>query len=182
MLAENIIDVVSKFTGNNNEPSGKVEIYILKSMWVMMLSEFEGRIKELVESHIDDVKKLDINDIHICLLLQHFSSDKDGGMNVKDVISVFKKNPKDISYGKFTQDYKPKYKFKPIEKLFNTLGVFFSDSEETTLKKLDSIASTRDSIAHGDSNVAITKNELVERINDLREIFTLLENKLKAHK
>ncbi len=178
MLAENITDVVSKFTGENNEPSGEVEAYILKSMWVMMLSEFEGNIKDLVELHIDNVKKLDINEIHICLLLQHFLSDKEGRMNVKDVISVFKKDPQKISYSKFTRDYKPKYKFKPIEKLFNSLGVFFSDSDERMLKKLDGIASTRDSIAHGDRSVAITKQELVDRIDDLREIFTLLEKKL----
>lgn len=178
--AQNIIDIVSQFRGTNSEPSNECEIYILKSMWIMMLSEFEGSIKDLVESHIDAVKRQNINDIHICLLLQHFHSKPEENITINNIISVYKKDPNEINYRNFTRDYKAKYKSNPVEKLFNTLGVFFSPSEITKLKMLDGIASTRDSIAHGDTNVQITKRELEERLSDLQEIFSLLEKKLKS--
>jgi len=176
--AQNIIDIVSQFRGTNSEPANASEFYILKSMWIMMLSEFEGSIKDIVESHIDNIKRQNINDIHICLLLQHFYSNSEENISISNIVSVYKKDPNEINYRNFTRDYKPKYKSSSVEKLFNTLGVFFSSSEITKLKMLDGIASTRDSIAHGDTNVQITKRELEDRLSDLQVVFSLLESKL----
>jgi hypothetical protein len=178
--AQNIISIVNQFEGANSEPSNDLEFYILKSMWIMMLSEFEGSVKDLVESHIDNVKKKNINDIHICLLLQNFYSKDEENITIGNVTSVYKKDPNAISYRNFTKDYKAKYKAASVEKLFNTLGVFFSPSEITKLKMLDGIASTRDSIAHGDSGVQITKKELEERLDDLKAVFNMLEGKLTS--
>ncbi|NQY37848.1 MAG: hypothetical protein HRT37_23425 [Alteromonadaceae bacterium] len=180
MIAQNIITIVNQFEGENSEPSNESEFYILKSMWIMMLSEFEGSIKDLVESHIDHVKEQNISDIHVCLLLQNFYSNSNENITISNVITVYKKDPSKISYRNFTRDYKPKYKTEAVEKLFNTLGVFFSPSEITTLKMLDGIASTRDSIAHGDTNVQITKRELEDRLSDLQVVFHLLESKLRT--
>jgi len=178
--AQNIVNIVNQFQGANSEPSNESEFYILKSMWIMMLSEFEGSIKDLVESYIDDVKKENINDIHICLLLQHFYSKSEKNISISNVVTVYKKNPSEINYKNFTRDYKPKYKSDAVEKLFNTLGIFFSPPELSKLKMLDGIASTRDSIAHGDTNVQITKKELEERLSDLQAVFSLLESKLMS--
>ena len=175
---ENITSIVNQFTGRDGEPGDQKEIYILKSMWVMMLSEFEGSIKDLVESYIDRVKKLNIEQIHICLLLQNFYSKYEENITINNVISVYQKNPNDISYLNFTRDYKPKYKSSSVQKLFNSLGIFFSSEEYTSLQKLNGIASTRDSIAHGDNNVEITKRELERELLVIENIFSMLESKL----
>jgi len=177
---QNIINIVNQFKGENSEPSNESEFYILKAMWIMMLSEFEGSLKDLVESHIDDVKKKNINDIHICLLLQNFYLKSEENISIGKVVNAYKKDPREINYKNFTRDYKPKYKSNAVEKLFNTLGIFFLPSEITELKMLDGIASTRDSIAHGDTNVQITKKELEERLSDLQTVFSLLERKLMS--
>lgn len=176
---ENITSIVNQFTGRDGEPGDQKEIYILKSMWVMMLSEFEGSIKDLVESYIDRVKKLNIEQIHICLLLQHFHSQSGENITINNVMSVYKRNPNDISYLNFTREKKPKYKSHSVQKLFNSLGIFFSSEENTSLKKLDGIASTRDSIAHGDNNVEITKKELEQELLVIENIFSMLESKLE---
>lgn len=175
---ENIASIINQFTGRDGEPSNKKESYILKAMWVMMLSEFEGSIKDLVESYIDRVKQLNIEQIHICLLLQHFYSKSEENITINNVMSVYKKNPNDISYLNFTRDYKPKYKSASVQKLFNSLGIFFSPEENTSLQMLDGIASTRDSIAHGDNNVQITKTELERSLLVIKSIFNMLESKL----
>ena len=175
---EIIVDVISIFDGRDGEPSNSSQIYILKSMWIMMLSEFEGSIKDLVELYIDRIKGKNISDIHICLLLQNFHAKSKDNITINNVISSYKKNPRDINYANFTRDYKAKYKSSSVEKLFNTLGIFFSPQELIKLKMLDGIASTRDSIAHGDTNVQITKIELEERLNDLKDVFLTLKQKL----
>lgn len=175
---ENITSIVNQFTGRDGEPSNEKERYILKAMWVMMLSEFEGSIKDLVESYIDRVKQLDIEQIHICLLLQHFYSKSEDNIKISNVISVYKKDPNEISYLHFTRDYKPKYKSASVQKLFNSLGIFFSSEERTSLQLLDGVASTRDSIAHGDNNVQITKTELEGSLLIIKNIFNMLESKL----
>ncbi|TXL02634.1 hypothetical protein BMR09_16480, partial [Methylococcaceae bacterium CS3] len=82
---ENITSIVNNFTGRDDEPGNQEEIYILRSMWVMMLSEFEGSIKDLVESYIDRVKKLNIEQIHICLLLQNFYSKYEENITINNV-------------------------------------------------------------------------------------------------
>lgn len=175
---QRILNVVSTFTGRDGEPTGDVENYILKSMWLMMLSEFEASIKTKVESYIDQIKKKDISDIHVCLLTRHFFGNKNEELTLKKIISFYKKNPNDISYRHFTQDRVPKYKFDAIQNLFNNLGIFFNEDDVSILKELDSIASTRDSIAHGDTNVQITKNELENKLHSLQKIIKLLNDKL----
>ena len=57
---KNIQKILKDFTGKNGEPKYEKELYILKSMWVMMLSEFEGIIKDIIEHHIDNIKKIPI--------------------------------------------------------------------------------------------------------------------------
>jgi hypothetical protein len=99
---------------------------------------------------------------------------------LQDILAVHKKDVKDITYKHFTRDNKPKYKLNPVERLFNTLGVFFTDSELSQLRVLDAVASTRDSIAHGDAGVQITKKELIERIKEIESAFILLKSKLKT--
>ncbi|MBU3924337.1 hypothetical protein KJ854_00190 [Patescibacteria group bacterium] len=66
------------FTGKNGEPKNDKELYVLKSMWVMMCAEFEGSLKDLVENYIDFVKrKKNIKDMHVCFLLQNFYGNKE---------------------------------------------------------------------------------------------------------
>ncbi|MBW6489449.1 HEPN domain-containing protein [Sulfurimonas sp.] len=173
-----ILEVLSKFTGRDGEPSGDAETYILKSMWLMMLSEFEASVKIKVENYIDEIKTKDISNIRICLLTRSFLGDKQEELTLNKIVSFYKKNPQEISYRNFTQDRVPKYKTPAIEKLFNNLGIFFNEAELTSLSILDSIASTRDAIAHGDIGVQITRTELEVKLQNLESVLTLLESKL----
>jgi len=173
-----ILDVLTKFSGREGEPNGDNETYILKAMWVMMLSEFEASIKNKVENYIDDIKNKDISDIHVCLLTRNFWGDKKEELTLNKIISFYKKSPNEINYRNFTQDRVPKYKSKAVEKLFNNLGIFFIDEELVSLSVLDSIASTRDSIAHGDVDVQITRKELEEKLQSLSELIEFLTSKL----
>lgn len=174
---QTILHILDKFTGKDGEPNSDLEFYILKSMWVMMLSEFEGSIKGLAEAYIDKVKTLNSDQIHICLLLQNFHHNSEDTLTIDKVISVYKEDPKKITYKHFTRDKKPKNKSSSVEKLFNTLGIFFSDKDQMSLRLLDSIASTRDSIAHGDNQVQITTKELKGRLSDIEDIFNMLNKK-----
>jgi hypothetical protein len=177
---QTVKNIINKFTGTNGEPApGTDEFYILKSMWVMMLSEFEGSLKSLVESHIDKVKQKPVNKIHICLLLTHFHPNSEDKLTVNQIVSVHKKNPSEITYAHFTRDYVPKYKSKAVEKLFNALGIFFDEEELTSLKNLDGIGSTRDAIAHGDREIQITCAELKNRLKDIEKIYAFLKKRLK---
>jgi len=173
-----ILDVLSKFTGRDGEPKDDAEKYILKAMWLMMLSEFEASIKTNVENYIDEVKKKDISDIHVCLLIRHFSGNKEETLTPKKIVSYYKKNPSEITYHNFTQDRVPKYKAKAIENLFNHLGIFFNETEISSLDVLDSIASTRDSIAHGDFGIQITRKQLEEQLQNLEVVLQLVASKL----
>ena len=173
-----LLGVASGFKGAQGEPDNDVERYILKAMWVMMLSEFEGSVKDLANAFIDKTKKTKIGNIHICLLLQNFYPNREEGFTIDNIINIYKKNPEDINYYNFTADKKPKIQSKAVEKLFNNLGVFFSVEELAELKKLDSIASTRNSIAHGDSEVSITRKELESRFGDLENIYLMLRGRL----
>ena len=173
-----ILDVLSKFEGRDGEPNNDSEIYILKSMWLMMLSEFEASIKGIVEAYIDAVKNKDISDIHICLLIRNFHGNKEEELTTNKIISFYKKEASEITYRNFTQDRVPKYKHKAVETLFNNLGVFFTDEEKMGLSILDSIASTRDSIAHGDIGVQITRTELEGELDKLEELSNSLREKL----
>ncbi len=176
---KNIYEVLNKFSGNDGEPKNDIEKYILKSMWIMMLSEFEGFIKELVENHIDKIKNHKIENIHACILLTHFEPTNKSSSSVEKLIEAYGKEPKNINYKKFTKDNTPKYKKKPVVKLFNSLGTIFSLDELTELTKLDSMGSTRDSIAHGDKNIQITATELKNNIDDLTKIASILAKKIK---
>lgn len=173
-----ILDVVSNFTGRDGEPQGDAEIYTLKAMWLMMLSEFEASIKNKVENYIDEVKKKDISDISVCLLIRNFTGNKEEMLTPHKIVSFYKKSPSEISYLNFTKDRVPKYKAKAVETLFNYLGIFFDEEELTSLSVLDSIASTRDSIAHGDFGVQITRKQLEEQLQNLEEVLRLLVSKL----
>ncbi len=175
---DRIMEVLTTFSGRDGEPRGDCEHYILKSMWLMMLSEFEASIKTKVENYIDEVKTKDITNIHVCLLVRNFFGNKQEELTLNKIVSFYKKNPSEISYRNFTQDRKPKYKTQAIEKLFNNLGIFFSDEELSRLAILDGIASTRDSIAHGDIGVQITRRELEDQLNNLENILRLLSTKL----
>ena len=176
---DRILGVIGGFTGRDGEPSGDTEIYILKSMWLMMLSEFEASVKLRVENYIDEIKQKDISNIHICLLVRNFFGNKKEELTLNKIVSFYKKDPNTISYTNFTRDRVPKYKTEAVEKLFNNLGIFFTDSERSSLSLLDSIASTRDSIAHGDFEVQITRSELAIHLNALNDLLTLLDRKLQ---
>lgn len=173
-----ILNVLSTFTGREGEPGGDHEKYTLKAMWIMMLSEFESSIKLIVENYIDRIKSNDISNIHICLLIRNFFGNKQEELTVNKIISFYKKNPNEINYSNFTRDRVPKYKAQSVEKLFNSLGIFFSEEELISLSILDSIASTRDAIAHGDIGVEITRRELETHLGKLDEIMELLTSKL----
>jgi hypothetical protein len=99
-----ISSVLSTFTGRDGEPNDNRESYILKSMWLMMLSEFEASIKEIAERYIDAIKQKDISEIHICLLVRHFYGNSEEELTLNKVVSCYKKNPREINYRNFTQD------------------------------------------------------------------------------
>lgn len=169
--------VLQSFTGNEGEPENDVETYILQAMWVMMLSEFEGSIKDSVEAYIDAVKKRPIEEIHICLLLKNFYP-QDEYFTYGNILEVHKKKPEKITYASFTQDKKAKYKSTAVEKLFNSLGIFLTQDESLLLKTIDSIASTRDAIAHGDRQISITRSEAERQLNELEKIYLMLQTRL----
>ncbi len=173
-----ILEILSAFTGRDGEPKNESESYMLKAMWLMMLSEFEASVKQIAENYIDEIKKKDISDIHICLLARNFFGNTEEELTLNKVVSCYKKNPKDINYRNFTQDRVPKYKSQAVEKLFNNMGVFFVENEHILLSVLDSVASTRDSIAHGNIGVEITKKQLEIQLQKLRELSEMLSVKL----
>ncbi len=173
-----ILEILSTFTGRDGEPKNESELYMLKAMWLMMLSEFEASVKQIAENYIDEIKKRDISDIHICLLTRNFFGNTEEELTLNKIVSCYKKNPKDINYRNFTQDRVPKYKSQVVEKLFNSMGVFFVENEHILLSVLDSVASTRDSIAHGDIGVEITKKQLEIQLQKLRELSEMLSVKL----
>lgn len=176
-----IIAVLNTFTGRDGEPENDTESYILKSMWLMMLSEFEASLKSKAENYLDGIKQKNISDIHICLLTRNFWGDKEEELTLNKIIAFYKKNPDDISYRNFTQDRVPKYKAPAVEKLFNSLGIFFEVEERTSLTILDSIASTRDSIAHGDFGIQITRREIEQQLENLVNLLNMLETKLATN-
>ncbi|MCW7483206.1 MAE_28990/MAE_18760 family HEPN-like nuclease [Leptospira kanakyensis] len=181
MIAQKFIEVehtISGFTGTNGEPADDKEFYILKSMWVMMMSEFEGSVKDEVEIYIDKIKLKPINQIHICLLLKNFYGDSAEPLSIDNILGVYKRQTNEITYKNFTKDRKPKNKSHSIENLFNSLGLFFTEDEKILLKIIDGISSTRDAIAHGDRSISITKSELESSIGKLKEAFQMLTNKL----
>jgi hypothetical protein len=173
-----ILNVLGTFTGRDGEPGGESEQYTLKAMWVMMLSEFEASVKLKVENYIDRIKTNDISNIHICLLIRNFFGSKQEELTVSKIVSFYKRNTNEINYSNFTRDRVPKYKALAVEKLFNNLGIFFNEEELISLSILDSIASTRDAIAHGDIGVEITKRELQNHLVELDELMLFLNNKL----
>ena len=173
-----IFGVLSNFTGKDGEPKGDSEVYTLYAMWIMMLSEFEASIKIKVENYIDEVKKKDISDIHVCLLIRNFWGNKEEELTLNKIVSFYKKSPTEINYSNFTQDRVAKYKTWAVEKLFNHLGIFFTQEELASFSFLDGIASTRDSIAHGDTSVQITRKELEDNLQHLEIVLNLLANKL----
>jgi hypothetical protein len=174
---QTITSILDGFTGNDNEPANDSEFYILKSMWVMMMSEFEGTLKDSVESHIDRVKNLEVKDIPLCILLQHTFPNKDS-FTMDDVIKVYKQDPKKISYLNFTKNKKIKYKPDSVQNLFITLGIILSSQEMDKVRLLEGMASTRDAIAHGDQQISITRSEIEQRLIEIKEIYSILERKL----
>jgi hypothetical protein len=173
-----ILDVVSTFTGREGEPGNEVESYMLKAMWLMMLSEFEASVKQKAENYIDRIKEKEISEIHICLLVRNFHGNSEDELTINKIVSCYKKNPREINYRNFTQDRVPKYKTKAVEKLFNNMGIFFTEDECILLSVLDSVASTRDSIAHGNIGIEITRKQLEEQLQNLNDISKMLEEKL----
>jgi hypothetical protein len=177
---KNISKVLGGFTGRNGEPANDKEKYILSSMWIMLCSEFEGSVKNLAENYIDLIKrKKSVKDMHICFLVQNYYGDKEELLSVAQILKLFNGKKKDIEYKNFTKNRKVKNKSHSIENLFNSLGIFFNDAEKANLKLLDGIASTRDSIAHGDYGVSITRKQLEENIKIIKQIYRML--KRKAH-
>jgi len=177
---DRILSVLNLFTGRDGEPGREEEVYILKAMWLMMLSEFEASLKLKAESYIDRIKENKIEDIHVCLLIRNFFGNKKEELTANKIIALYKKSPDEIRYRNFTKDRVPKYKPQAVEKLFNNLGIFFSEDDISALHFLNSVSSTRDSIAHGDINVQITRKELEERLEDMINIMQILEEKLLA--
>ena len=173
--------VVKKFTGKDGEPLDEIERYILKSMWVMLMSEFEASIKDVVELYIDKIKKSKkVSEMHACFLIQNFYGNKESeDLTVEKILGLYNKRKVDITYLNFTRNKKVKYKHEHVKKLFNSLGIFFTEKEDVKIKLLDGIASTRDSIAHGDYSVSVTSKQLLENIKTVTEIYKILKNKLK---
>lgn len=176
-----ILEVLNSFTGRDGEPRSDREVYTLKAMWIMMMSEFEACIKSKVENYIDKVKLNDIKDIHVCLLTRNFFGNKNEELTLSKIISFYKEDTSNITYKNFTRDQVPKYKSKAIEKLFNNLGIFLDPADHSSILILDSMASTRDAIAHGDTQVAITRKELQENLTNVEDILTMLQENLDAH-
>lgn len=185
MLAKrlkSIQKILRDFTGKNGEPKDDKELYILKSMWIMLSAEFEGSLKDLAGGYIDSVKrKKDIKDMHVCFLLQNFYGSKEDKVEFSkgEILGLFKRKKSGISNLNFTKNKKPTYKSFAVEFLFNSLGIFFTDNELTDLKLLDGIASTRDSISHGDHLVLITRKELEKNMIVIKDIYKMLKKKLK---
>lgn len=174
-----IKSVIDTFSGKDKEPKGETEIYLLKSMWVMMLSEFESSLKTIIENYIDTIKKKSISEIHPCLLIRNFyGNQQNSELTPTKILSYYQKDPNEITYANFTRDKTPKYKFRNVERLFNNLGVFFTDTENDKIRFLDSVASTRDSIAHGDKGVAITRKELENNLDKLENLLLFFNEKL----
>ncbi len=172
--------VINKFKGTDGEPDNDTEIYILKSMWVMLMSEFEGSVRDIVESYIDKIKKgKEINKIHICLLLQNFYGNREKEeLTIEKILNLYNKKKSEINYSNFTKNKKAKYKYDSVKKLFNSLGIFFKSKEDNRLRLLDGIASTRDSIAHGDHGISITSKQLKDDMKIIQGIYRMLKNKL----
>ncbi len=178
---KNIEEVLNRFTWEDGEPKDDHEVYILKSMWVMLCAEFEGSVKNMVESYIDSIKKdKNIEDMHICFLLQNFYGNKEKEeFTIQNIVSLFKREKIDINYTNFTKNKKATYKSYSVEFLFNSLGIFFNEAELITLKLLDGIASTRDSISHWDHQIQITRKELKKNITITIDIFNLLKERIE---
>lgn len=183
MLGSRLKDLkktLEDFTGKDGEPKNSKESYILKSMWTMLCAEFEGSLKDAVEKHIDSIKnKKKVENMHICFLLQNCYGDKEEDLTIKKVIKLFKTKKSEINYSNFTKNKKPAYKSFHVEDLFNHLGIFFNSKEIEKLKLLDGIASTRDSISHGDYCISITRKQLENNIPIVKEIYVMLKKKLK---
>lgn len=173
-----ILAVLATFTGKESEPGNPNESYTLKAMWLMMMSEFEASIKTKVENHIDEIRKMDISDIHVCLLINNFHKSDKGELTPSKIVSFYKRSANEISYQYFTGDRVPKYKAGAIIKLFDNLGIFFTEKENRLLSELDSAASTRNAIAHGDLNVQITRKELELKLEKLCATLKMLSSKL----
>jgi hypothetical protein len=173
-----ILAVLATFTGRDDEPGTSIESYTLKAMWLMMMSEFEASIKAKVENHIDEIKKKDISDIHVCLLINHFYKSNKGDLTPSKIVSFYKKSASEISYQYFTGDRVPKYKASAVIKLFDNLGIFLTEEEDILLSELNSAASTRDAIAHGDFDVQITRKELEVKLDKLCTALNMLSSKL----
>lgn len=179
---KNIQKVLKDFAGKDGEPKNSKEFYILKSMWTMLCAEFEGSLKDLVESHIESVKKKkDIKNMHVCFLLQNFYGNKEekNEFTKGEIMGLFKRKKAGINNENFTRNKKPTYKAFSVEFLFNSLGIFFTDKEIANLKLLDGIASTRDSISHGDYQISITRKQLEDNIPIVTNIYKMLKRKLK---
>ncbi|MCK5081084.1 MAG: hypothetical protein KAQ63_02890, partial [Candidatus Moranbacteria bacterium] len=179
---KNIQKILKEFTGTNGEPENEKEIYLLKAMWVMLCAEFEGSTKDLVESYVDSIKKTKrVKDMHIAFLLQNFLGEKKekGKLTKKIIFNLFKIKKVDIKILNFINNKKAIYKSEAVEYLFNSLGIFFTKKELAMLKLLDGIASTRDSISHGDRLISITRKQLEGNIPMVRKIYNMLKRKLK---
>jgi len=94
-------------------------------------------------------------------------------------LQLFKTKKKEITYKNFTQNKVPKYKFDALSKLFNSLGIFFNENQDLIIKQIDGIASTRDSIAHGDRGIAITRKQLEADMLTIKRIYNCLKSSLK---
>jgi len=173
-----IRDVLKIFLGGENRQPPEIEYYILKSMWVMMVAEFEGSVKELAEDYIDKIKEYDIKTIHPCILLTCFKPDNKNSSPAEKFIEVYDKDPKKIDYKYFTRNNISKYNQESIIKLFNSLGITFIEEEEKELGNLNGIAQIRNSIAHGNKGTNITEPELREELKYLESIYEMLQNKL----
>lgn len=179
---EGIKKVLATFDNNKNgEPTNDVEVYVLKSLWVMLCAELEGSIKEMVYDYVEKIKDVkDILKIHPLLIITNDFGSQD--LNSQKLFQIFneKLNKKyTINKDRFIGKQETCYKFSSIERVFNRLGIFFSLKDKNELRQLDSIASTRDSIAHGDRNISITRKELEQNIDSIKKIYKLLASKLK---
>jgi hypothetical protein len=181
---KNIKKVLKTFDSENmrsGEPKDEIELYILKSLWVMLCAEFEGCLKDLIYDHIEKIKnEKNLQKMHPILIMRNNWGDRKFSTDEFFSFINDERNMKDYTISKynFVSEIETCYKPNSIEKVFNRLGIFFDKIDKSTIQNLRPIACTRDSIAHGDRNISITKKELETHINEVEKIYELLKNKL----
>jgi len=136
MLKErlNIIsEVINSF--QKSEPSNEQERYVLSSMWVMAVGEFEGSVKNLTENYLDFLKNNKKNEeLNISLLLKiHYP--KKTKFTKLEIEELYTKSIKDIDFDKIIDPKKPRNKSQSLSDLFEDIGIKFKKEDYTAISQ-----------------------------------------------